>query len=363
MENKHNISNTKDVNNKSELPTTDELKKSFKAGSIPLESDFTDLINLADIGRKATGQDPGQANDSKSGLGLDNSGRLVIQTGFGINIENNNVSIKSGSGIIVDNDGVSVDPNTIIQFKAGNGILIDNNNISVKPSNGVNVDSNGISIKAKKDAAISLDSDGIAVECWDGGGITVTDSTGLYLKLVGGASGNWNGISGLELSDEGVKVKAGNGIRVDEHGVSVNADFLLDYVNNVMATEIKNNLKTHIKNITLDSVLHIVPPGTIVPLHIKKDYYVDGQGHDLPPPDGWLWCDGQNDTPDLNGRVDGEYRVNIPVGSDDKSDIAMKINLGVPDDPEEIKESDLVGWLYEMKYIMKKPGPYSGPYG
>lgn len=41
------------VTAQSDLPTADALKERFKAGSIPLQTDFADLIDLADMGRYA----------------------------------------------------------------------------------------------------------------------------------------------------------------------------------------------------------------------------------------------------------------------------------------------------------------------
>lgn len=60
-----------------ELPQADKLKKQFKAGSIPLQTDFADLIDLANIGCKAVGQ----AKDQKGpadGFTLSSTGRLEL---------------------------------------------------------------------------------------------------------------------------------------------------------------------------------------------------------------------------------------------------------------------------------------------
>ncbi|ROP62290.1 hypothetical protein EDF81_0775 [Enterobacter sp. BIGb0383] len=55
----------------SDLPTADALKGRFKAGSIPLQSDFADLIDMANIGRQAVGD-----NGTGWGLVKDSQGRL-----------------------------------------------------------------------------------------------------------------------------------------------------------------------------------------------------------------------------------------------------------------------------------------------
>ncbi|HEM7566966.1 TPA: tail fiber protein [Serratia marcescens] len=55
------------------LPQVDELKARFQAGSIPLQTDFADLIDMANIGRQAVG-------DEARGFGLtkDNKNRLYF---------------------------------------------------------------------------------------------------------------------------------------------------------------------------------------------------------------------------------------------------------------------------------------------
>ncbi|WP_387689174.1 tail fiber protein [Photorhabdus sp. RM71S] len=97
---------------------TDELKNKFKARSIPLEKDFSDLIDIATVGRDALGQNPDQ--DGKLGTGLESEdGGDTFETG-------KKIQIKAGNGILVDSDGVAV--------KAGNGITVNSSGISINPS-------------------------------------------------------------------------------------------------------------------------------------------------------------------------------------------------------------------------------------
>ncbi|CAQ84097.1 conserved hypothetical protein [Photorhabdus asymbiotica] len=71
------------------------LKDRFKEGSIPLQTDYEHLIDIADIGRKATGQAPGQAGNPNSALALDDHGRLVVKAGNGITVDKNGININS----------------------------------------------------------------------------------------------------------------------------------------------------------------------------------------------------------------------------------------------------------------------------
>lgn len=92
-----------------DIPLVD-LKNRFKARSIPLESDFADLIDVADCGRKAVGLSPDVTPVSDTGLTLDNNtGQLRV------------LEAEQG-GIIVDEQGVRI--NTSIE----NGLDFTNDN-------------------------------------------------------------------------------------------------------------------------------------------------------------------------------------------------------------------------------------------
>ncbi|QXF33183.1 hypothetical protein CE143_08515 [Photorhabdus luminescens] len=253
MEKEYNLStgqsNTENANPESIGPSSDELKNRFKAGSIPLQTDYSDLIDIADIGRRAAGKAPDQTNNPNSALELDNSSGLKVKTNptGGISVDSSGIAVKcwpSGGITVTDGSGLYLKlvggnsgngwsgvsglglGSDGVKVKAGNGINVDGSGVSVKAkeNNGINVDSSGVSVKAKANSAIAVDNEGVAVKCWDNGGITVTDGSGLYLKLAGGNSGNsWSGVSGLSLGSDGVKVKAGNGINVDNNGVAVKA--------------------------------------------------------------------------------------------------------------------------------------------
>ncbi|WP_295032398.1 tail fiber protein [Shewanella sp.] len=85
-------------------PTVAELKEQFKSRSIPLESDFSALIDVADHGRKAVGLSPQQSPNQSCGLALDNGGQLEVK-------------IKSNGGMMVDETGMSIVPEQ--QFHRG----------------------------------------------------------------------------------------------------------------------------------------------------------------------------------------------------------------------------------------------------
>jgi microcystin-dependent protein len=89
-----------------DLPTISTLIARFSEGSIPLAQDFSDLINIAEYGRRAVGQSSDQADNSVgNGLALaDNTNPDTM----------GKLSVKASSGITVDANGVSIDPNKVL---------------------------------------------------------------------------------------------------------------------------------------------------------------------------------------------------------------------------------------------------------
>uniref|UniRef100_UPI0036DC8882 tail fiber protein n=1 Tax=Photorhabdus sp. RM322S TaxID=3342825 RepID=UPI0036DC8882 len=385
MEKEHNLStaqsNTENTHPESIGPSSDELKNRFKAGSIPLQTDYSDLIDIADIGRRAMGKAPDQTNNPNSGLELDNNSGLLVKTNptGGISVNPNGIAVAcwdKGGITVTDGSGLYLKlagGNSGNGWNGVSGLSLGSDGVKIKANNGINVDSSGVSVKAKANGAIAVDNEGVDVKCWDNGGIQVTDNTGIYLKLEGGDTHGSSGTSGLSLSKNGVKIKASNGINVDGNGVSVKAkdntinvdptgisvrlgwgikigDGLdvkagngitadwngvsvksKDNTISVDPTGISVNLGWGVKvgggldvkasnginvdsngvsvkakagsgikvdsdgvSIDIQSIVSalsdlIIPPGTIVP------FYSDGG-----LPNGWVWCDGNNGTPDLN---------------------------------------------------------------
>ncbi|MEZ0603997.1 hypothetical protein ACAX43_17835 [Paraburkholderia sp. IW21] len=107
--------------------TTADLKSQFAAGSIPLSTDFSNLIDIAECGRRAVGQSADQT-DNTVGAGLAlaadtdtaNKGKLSVKAANGIGSDGTGVYVKSARGISVNSDGVNVN--------TGNGLTIDSKN-------------------------------------------------------------------------------------------------------------------------------------------------------------------------------------------------------------------------------------------
>ncbi|WP_308386066.1 hypothetical protein [Serratia marcescens] len=120
------------------LPQADELKVRFKSGSIPLQTDFADLIDLANIGRQAVGGAKGQSGPA-NGFILSSTGRLELK-------------YNDGKGIYIDQDGIAV------KLEGSKGLQVTNNGMSVKAGDGIQINAQGVSIKLAADSGLIFDS-------------------------------------------------------------------------------------------------------------------------------------------------------------------------------------------------------------
>ncbi|WP_198690406.1 tail fiber protein [Xenorhabdus lircayensis] len=251
-------------NEKGVGPETDKLKDKFKDGSIPLQTDFDQLIDIADVGRKATGQAPNQNGPAK-GMRLDEDGLLqlklnekydkkdysplmlhdevlVVDLGSGLENKINGICVGQGDGITVNTNSISA------KAAANKGLVVNTDGIALKElGNGVQFNKDGgLEIKST-DKSIGVDSSGVKVRL--GWGIKLGDGLDVKVKEAGG----------LINDSAGVYVKTGNGIKVDNSGIGID-------------------------------------PNTVLP----KGMIMMFSGSTIPQ--GWALCDGDNDTPNLIDR-------------------------------------------------------------
>ncbi|WP_350305613.1 tail fiber protein [Photorhabdus viridis] len=253
--------NLENTDLKSSSPSADDLKKRFKEGSIPLQTDYADLINIADMGRKAVGKAPGQTDNPNSALKLDDAGALSVKfnANGGLKADKDGLSVKiKDKSLLVDTNGLAVNAgrgirinNDKLEVDNHHGIEIVNEGVKVKAGNGIKVDSNGVSLNIGKTnnsrySPLTLQNNIFSVQLNDGlvdktGGITVGQGDGII------------------VGNQTVSVKPGDGITVDSNGVSIDPN-------------------------------KVLPKGMIVMF----------SGNSAPT--GWALCDGKNDTPDLIDR-------------------------------------------------------------
>lgn len=130
---------------KSVGPPTADLKQRFSAQKIPLQTDFEDLINVADCGRKGLGLSPGQVLGTGVGLQLDQDDKLAVRP-----------TAKGGLRASADGLAVVVEPDK--------GLQVDLLGVAVKPALGINVSGAGVGVTAKTGGGIRVDSAGLAVD-------------------------------------------------------------------------------------------------------------------------------------------------------------------------------------------------------
>ncbi|WP_445494065.1 tail fiber protein [Photorhabdus sp. SF281] len=265
MEKKSNLPNAKSnmENIKSNGPSADDLKRRFKEGSIPLQTDYADLINIADIGRRAVSKAPGQTDNPNSALKLNNDGALAVKINDngGLKADENGLSVKiKNKSLLADNSGLAVNTgrglrinNDKLEVDNHHGIEIVNEGVKVKAGEGIKVDSNGVSLKMGKPINVAYSP--LILE---------PKNDVLSVQLGNGLIDRDNGISichgnGIDAGYDYVAVKAGNGITVNSNGVSIDPN-------------------------------KVLPRGMIV--------MFSGDS----APTGWAFCDGSNGTPDLRSR-------------------------------------------------------------
>ena len=258
------------------LPQADALKARFKAGSIPLQTDFADVIDLANMGRQALGGVEGQTGLA-NGFTLSSMGRLELKPNAakGISVDQDGVAIKlkTISGLTMDKDGVSVKP------KADSGIeLKDSAGISIKPGNGISVDEDGIAVKAEQNKGLQVNNNGVSVKV--GKGMRVSN-TGMIEPDVGSY--------GFGIVEEGVEY-APVQVNTSTNGLVVGLHQGLINTASGLSVNVGSGLQVDCTNGISIDISQVIPKGLIT-------MYSGSSA-----PEGWALCNGENGTPDLRDR-------------------------------------------------------------
>ncbi|MGV7961264.1 hypothetical protein QPK13_09155 [Photorhabdus tasmaniensis] len=303
MTNQDNSSNKesemKNVNDKPNGPSGDNLKNRFKEGSIPLQTDFADLIDIADIGRRAVGQAPDQTNGLNSTLELNDRDGLAVKINAngGLQANKNGISVNiKDKSLLADSDGLSVNKGKGLwinegKLEVGNhyGIEIVPQGVKVKSGDGINVDSNGVSVKAKKEhGGIAVNEDGVSI---------IPDTT-----------------TGIIITERGLGIDLGDGLKYSNAGEKLHVDI------EAIASKLADL---------------IIPPGTIIPFYSNKSV-----------PHGWVLCDGKNNTPNLNSLGD-HCNINMISGS-------TYITYSEYELDERTVGTGIKTSVHYIRYIMKK---------
>lgn len=243
---------------KKSFVAVNQLKDHFKSGAIPLQSDFAALIDIAEVGLRATGQAVDQSGVG-IGMRLSASGKLELNTKnlvekssedyvqLTVNTATNEAVLdlyqglmhKSGQGLGVRvGDSLKLDNNRLC-VGSGNGIAAEGTQVGVKikPEQGIEVDDSGLKIKSgpgtdiarslivRTSPGIGCDKNGVSV-CIKQEGLYVDDNNAVTVKAGDGLNLSEVGLTvfhgaGITINQEAVDVKAGQGINGDDDEISV----------------------------------------------------------------------------------------------------------------------------------------------
>ncbi|PHM29687.1 tail fiber protein [Xenorhabdus budapestensis] len=244
-------------------PDIDKLKDKFKEGSIPLQTDFNQLIDIADVGRKACGQAPEQ-NGPGVGLKLGDDGTLNLKMGT--------IDSQDFSPLILEKDILSID--------LGSGLINKTNGICVGHGNGITVNANDVAVKLAANKGLVVDSNGIAIK--PGNGMKFSSDGALTVNSAD---------STIKVDGSGIKVAIGWGVKVGGEGLDVNIRTDGGIGNGSSGIYVKpgNGIKIDADRVAID-------PNTVLP----KGMIVMFSGKDIPV--GWALCDGSKGTPNLIDR-------------------------------------------------------------
>ncbi|TMU73955.1 hypothetical protein FGA82_22055 [Pseudomonas fluorescens] len=231
--------------------STETLKDRFGPQKVPLASHFSDLIDVADVGRKAVGLSPDQLPGQGQGLQLDEHLKLAVLpqpagglnvngTGVGITVEADKglvlgaagLALQAGSGISVGGMGVDV------KLRPNKGLSITAEGLAIRAGSGINLTKAGVGITTEAGMGLVVGANGLAVQPGDGiqlgdmgVGVKVEANKGLSVGVNGLAIQPGNGIS-VDTAGIGVTANATRAIVVGSGGVGVNYDSTLQVTNN-----------------------------------------------------------------------------------------------------------------------------------
>lgn len=280
----------------STLPTAADLKDRFKAGSIPLQTDFADLIDMANIGRLAVG-------DNGTGWGLNKDGQGRLQWDFR-QIYHTSYDLSPSASI----DRICISNQFSGETSIHNRIALLAINQEIGPTRAVGTPSGNSTTFVCK--AIKTDTKGKK---------TTTEVNIIAKKAVG---------------------KTGEDIPF-EYVAKNNASYSIWYQFTLNAPDVDLNTCTLVIDPLMLSINHVTdvskdPFGEVLSLMIVN--FTCNSAHQIIPkglismfsgskvPEGWLFCDGMNGTPNLIDRFilggyveDNGKKNNITLSGDKTS--------------------------------------------
>lgn len=202
------------------------LKESFGTGRIPTQTNFIDLIDLADVGRKTLGfseSDFTQLPKPGSGLTVpatDKSLQVNIATDKSGGLKFNEHTHALELAVDENKSGLTLKENEGLKVKEGPGIQVDNSGVAVNTAalSGLDV-TNGLKVKVGAGLKVGSGDGPLAVHVAKTGGLCLDDSQALSIKLAEAKGLRNNAEHGLQLEyDKDYFKVSGNGLGIaDKH--------------------------------------------------------------------------------------------------------------------------------------------------
>ncbi|AMS13803.1 hypothetical protein A3218_05650 [Pseudomonas chlororaphis] len=294
-------------------PSVEKLKDVFGIQQVPLASNFSDLIDVADVGRKAVGLSPAQDGIPGLGLQLDASQKLAVQpkAAGGVQVDSAGVGIipDASHGIKVDVNGIGINFGTSLKVAEDKLEVADSFHASLSTlSKGVDLDT--VIPPAYKTGVYGVDNgctypnrpataDGLAgnafLKLFTYTPDNSLDCTQIYFNAVGGmwlrakhdgaaVFTAWQRVNAVTADPE-------KGIKVNDNvvGVDIEANKGLSVGANGIAIQAGPGITVGSAGVSVD-VPSLLPSGMIMMFY----------GSAIPS--GWAICDGSRGTPDLRDR-------------------------------------------------------------
>ena len=201
----------------------EEIKDAFGVGQVPLASNFSDLIDVADVGRKAAGLSPDQPSGQGQGMYLDENRKLAVlpQAGGGINVNATGVgvTVETSKGLALGTNGLAVKPGSGINVSAAGvgvtvetskGLVLGTNGLAVQASNGINLSPAGVGVAVAENMGLTVDANGLAIK--PGSGINLGAAG---VEVIANAAG------GILIDSEGIGINCGAGLTISNNQLIV----------------------------------------------------------------------------------------------------------------------------------------------
>jgi hypothetical protein len=184
-----------------------ELSKVFVAGAVLSEGDYSDLIDLANVGQRALGLT--EQRGIGPGLTYDQTGKVGVKDGNGVRVtDEHNLAVNTDDTLTFNENRLTVNcsaelraKNGTLAVQVGPGLVVRDEQVQVSTTGqGIAVGSQGVSMKVRLQAGLKWRSktdavDDLVVQTEPGKGLT-TDTSGLRVVKGDGVQTN----SGKALS-------------------------------------------------------------------------------------------------------------------------------------------------------------------